>query len=180
MGQLELWLIYLHIHINSSRNISWKRQKIENFISCLFFYPIDIKFSLICLKMCALSIEIKSWTRFILLKAFPWKCYSHWNDIVKHHIPQVTSQKKFDRASHTLIKYIEFHLCNWATLFAEKLFLSEGYFHGSAIMTSQRTQKVCPSREHDRHLWGSCLPLWWYMTNTTSVAILWKAFYEYF
>ena len=56
-------LTYLHIHIECSRNVSWKIVKLYNFISCLFFNPIFIKFSLICLKLSILSIElIQTWT----------------------------------------------------------------------------------------------------------------------
>ena len=58
MRQWHHHLTHLHIHIDWSRNVSWKFAKTSKCHNFLIFEPIFIRFSLLCLKMFTLSSEI--------------------------------------------------------------------------------------------------------------------------
>ena len=69
-------LTHLHIHIDWSRNVSWKICETLKCHNLLIFQPIFIRFSLLCLKFFTLSSEIKLnllWSSsLILLEKLPF------------------------------------------------------------------------------------------------------------
>ena len=52
-------LTHLHIHIDWSRNVSWKFAKLQKYHNFLIFQSIFIRFSLFCSQIFTLSSEIK-------------------------------------------------------------------------------------------------------------------------